>query len=165
MANIMIELQARRDEPRDDLFSALITATPAGQPLDDAEILMYAYLLLLGGMDTTAGLTGNVIQEIDADPVLRQRLIDDPSLIAKGTEEFLRHDGPSYGLYRTVTHDAEFHGQQLHAGERVMLMFPATGYDPKVFVDPDTIDLERTSNRHMGFGLGPHRCLARTTPG
>lgn len=157
--NILTELAARREQPGDDIFSALITAEPGGQPMDDMSIVMMAFLLLLGGMDTTAGLTGNAIEQLDRDPALRRRLIDDPALIARSAEEFLRHDSPSYGLYRTVTRDAEFFGQPLKTGDRAMLMFPATGLDPNAFDDPETIDLDRTGNRHMGFGLGPHRCL------
>ena len=110
-------------------------------------------------MDTTAGLTGNVIVELDRRPELRQQLIDDPALIGAATEEFLRHDSPSFGLYRTVTRDAVFHGEQLRRGDRAILMFPAAGLDPATFEDPDTIDFVRTSNRHMAFGLGAHRCL------
>lgn len=159
MTNVMAELTARRQSPGDDLFSDIIAAAPGGQRLDDSEVVMMAYLLLLGGMDTTAGLTGNVIEVLDRDHQLRQRLIDDPHLIADATEEFLRHDGPSYGLYRTVTHDAEFHGQHLHKGDRVMLMFPAANLDPRRFTNPQSVELERSGNRHMAFGLGPHRCL------
>ena len=55
--------------------------------------------------------------------------------------------------------DAEFHGEQLHEGDRVILMFPAAGLDPAAFERPDEIDFTRTSNRHMAFGLGAHRCL------
>jgi cytochrome P450 len=47
----------------------------------------------------------------------------------------------------------------LRKGDRVMLMFPATGFDPGKFDRPDEIDFNRTANRHMGFGLDSHRCL------
>lgn len=157
--NIMKEMAARRAQPGDDIFSAILAAQPHGAPLTDEQVIGYAYLLLLGGMDTTAGLTGNVIELLDQRPDLRQRLIDDPSLIPQATEEFLRHESPSYGLYRTVTRDVEFHGQPLRKGEKVILMFPAAGLDPAAFDDPEAVDFERTGNRHMAFGLGPHRCL------
>ena len=159
MGSIMTELAARRAAPRDDLFSDIIASRPGGESMDDAGIVMMSFLLLLGGMDTTAGLTGNVIEILDTDHALRQRLADDPALIMSATEEFLRHESPSYGLYRTITRDAEFHGQQLRAGERVMLMFPAAGLDPATFEDVEAVDIDRAGNRHMGFGLGPHRCL------
>lgn len=157
--NIGIEMAARRENLGDDLFSAILAAEPRGVPLTDDQIVGYAYLLLLGGMDTTAGLTGNVIELLDQRHDLRQRLIAEPALLPQATEEFLRHESPSYGLYRTVTRDVVFHGQALRQGEKVLLMFPAAGLDPVAFDNPEVVDFEREGNRHMAFGLGPHRCL------
>ncbi len=157
--NIGEEIERRRAHLTDDMFSDILRAEIDGAPLTDAQVISYAFLLLLGGMDTTAGLTGNVVVELDRRPRLRRQLIEDPSLMAKATEEFLRFDSPSFGLYRTVTRDSEFHGQQLRHGDRVILMFPAAGLDPSTFDHPDEIDFTRTSNRHMAFGLGAHRCL------
>jgi cytochrome P450 len=115
-------------------------------------------LLLLGGMDTTAGFTGNVLAVLDKRPDLQQQIIDDPSSLSRATEELLRRESPAPS-YRTVTRDAVFHGQQLRKGDRVLMMFGAAGLDPAVFNAPDEIHFERTSNRHMAFGVGPHRCL------
>jgi cytochrome P450 len=157
--NITEEIERHRAHLTNDMFSDILRAEVAGAPLTDAQVVSYAFLLLLGGMDTTAGLTGNVIVELDRRHDLRQQLIDDPSLIVKATEEFLRFDSPSFGLYRTVTRDAVFHGERLQRGDRVILMFPAAGLDPDAFEHPDAIDFTRTSNRHMAFGLGVHRCL------
>jgi cytochrome P450 len=157
--NIAEEIEHHRAHLTDDMFSDILRADVEGAPLTDAQITSYAFLLLLGGMDTTAGLTGNVIVRLDRRPDLRRQLLDDPSLITQATEEFLRFDSPSFGLYRTVTRDAEFHGEHLHRGDRVILMFPAAGLDPSAFEHPEEIDFTRTSNRHMAFGLGAHRYL------
>jgi cytochrome P450 len=157
--NIIAELNARRDTPGDDLFSLILASTPGGQSLNEEQVVGFSQLLLLGGMDTTAGLTGNVIEVLNERPDLRDQLIEHPDLLRGATEEFLRYASPSYGLYRTITRDALFHGQQILKGERAMLMFPAAGLDPSAFKDPETIDFKRTRNRHMAFGLGPHRCL------
>ena len=157
--NILTEMAARRENLGSDLFSALLTARVNDQPLDDLQLLGYSYLLLLGGMDTTAGLTGNVIELLDQRADLRRQLIDDPSIMPSAVEELLRFESPSYGLYRRVTRDTVFHGQPLREGDRVILMFPAAGLDPAAFERADEIDFARTGNRHMAFGLGPHRCL------
>jgi cytochrome P450 len=157
---IATELAQRRANPGGaGILSALIDAEIDGAPLNDEELTGIVVLLLLGGMDTTAGLTGNVMLRIDAEPELRRQLIEDPSVLARATEEFLRHDTPTQGLTRIVTRDAEFHGRQLRKGDRVMLMFAAANRDPSAFDHPDDIDLERTANRHMSFALGVHRCL------
>lgn len=90
---------------------------------------------------------------------LRQRLINEPGILPKATEEFLRHDTPTRDLTRLVTSDCEFKGQHLSPGDRILLMYAAANRDPKVFENPDVIDFDRSPNRHLAFGAGPHRCL------
>ena len=60
---------------------------------------------------------------------------------------------------RLVLHDFEYDGVQLTEGDQVLLAHPAAGRDPAVFEHPDTLDLERPSNKHLAFGTGIHRCL------
>lgn len=154
------EMEARRDRSADaDLYSRIVHGTVNGEPLDDVQITMYGLLMMFGGMDTTSGLTGNVLVELCADPELRQRLIDDRSLLPEATEEFLRHDTPTLTLARTATQDFEFHGQQICQGEPVLLAWGAANRDPEVFPDPHTIDIDRANKKHLAFGVGAHRCL------
>jgi cytochrome P450 len=35
----------------------------------------------------------------------------------------------------------------------------AANRDPSQFADPEALDLGRTDNRHLSFGLGPHYCV------
>lgn len=155
------QLNERRENGLgDDLFSAILRGTLDGQPLDDIQITMYGFLMMLGGMDTTSGLTGNVLLQIGQDSELRAQLKNDHELIHKGTDEFLRFCTPTLGLARTVSRDAEFHGQQLSQGDRAILMWAAANRDPKIFDEPDSLDLHRENARkQMAFGVGVHRCL------
>jgi cytochrome P450 len=161
MAEITSEIRTRQQTgaPGEDLLGAIITGEVHGQPMSESEQLRYVLLMLLGGMDTTSGLTGNSLERIAADPALRRKLIERRDLLRSATEEFLRHCTPTQGLGRTVSKDVEFHGQRLRAGDRIMLMWAAANRDPTEFDDPDTIDIERHPNRHMAFGVGLHRCL------
>jgi cytochrome P450 len=157
---ITTEIAKRRSQGYgDDLLSMLMQGQVDGETLDDGQVLGYAFLMLLGGMDTTSGLTGNALVRLEEQPELRARLIREPALLPKATEEFLRHDTPTQGLPRIVAKDCEFKGQKFAAGERVLLMFAAANRDPKVFADPDRIDFDRVANRHLAFGAGPHRCM------
>jgi cytochrome P450 len=152
--------QRRAEGLGDDLFSDILRGTLNGKPLDDIQITMYGFLMMLGGMDTTSGLTGNVLLRLCEDDALRRQLTADPSLIATGTEEFLRLFTPTVGLARTLTRDAEFHGLHMQKGDRAILMWSAANRDPAVFDEPDTLDLHRANARkHMSFGVGIHRCL------
>jgi cytochrome P450 len=152
--------QRRAEGLGDDLFSDILRGTLDGKPLDDVQITMYGFLMMLGGMDTTSGFTGNVLLRLCQDPALRRQLIDDPELIKKGTDELLRLFTPTLGLARTVSRDAEFHGQPMCQGDRAILMWAAANRDPAVFEDPDKLDLSRANaKKQMAFGVGMHRCL------
>jgi cytochrome P450 len=158
-SSIDAEIAKRRKSKGHDLFSGMMHTPVNGELLTDEQLRDFALLVLLGGMDTTAGVTGNTIMELDANPALRRQMIEEIDLIPRAIEEFLRKDGPQGGLYRTVTEDTTFHGQPLKAGDRVLMMYWAANRDPAMFPDPESIDTHRTQNRHMTFGLGPHRCL------
>jgi cytochrome P450 len=156
---IFTEITESRDTGRPGLMTELINAEQDGRKLTDADLVNTVFLLILGGMDTTAGLTGNSLLQIAADDALRQQILDGPKILDRGTEEFLRHGSPTIGLSRRVAKDAVFHGRQMKEGDRVLLMYAAGNRDPRVFDDPETLDLARPNNRHMSFALGVHRCL------
>ncbi|MGV0792807.1 cytochrome P450 [Mycolicibacterium sp. XJ1819] len=159
-SSIIAEVQRRRtDGFGDDLLSVIMQGLVNGEPLRDEQVIGYAFMMLLGGMDTTSGLTGNALVQLDRHPELRARLIREPEILPRATEEFLRHDTPVQGEARVVTTDCEFRGQQLRAGDRVMLMLAAANRDPEAFDDPTRLDFDRSPNRHLAFGVGPHRCL------
>lgn len=144
----------------EDLFGQILRGTIDDVPLDDTQILMYTVLMMLGGMDTTSGLTGNVLYALAEKPELRSSLVAEPEQIKKATDEFLRLYTPTLGLARTVARDTEFHGSQLCAGDRAILMWSAANRDPVMFEDPDRFDLNRrNSQKQMAFGVGMHRCL------
>jgi cytochrome P450 len=115
---------------------------------------------MLGGMDTTSGFTGNVLLRLCKDAELGAKFTADPSLVKKSTDELLRLYTPTLGLARTVSRDADFHGQRLCQGDRAILMWAAANRDPAMFENPDELDLDRPNARkHMAFGVGMHRCL------
>jgi cholest-4-en-3-one 26-monooxygenase len=58
-----------------------------------------------------------------------------------------------------VTRDVELHGETLREGDQLILMYPAANRDPRVFTDPDVLDVQRTPNPHLAFGFGPHFCM------
>jgi cytochrome P450 len=156
---IVSEINESRETGRPGMMTELIRDTQDGRQLSDMDLVNMVFLLILGGMDTTAGLTGNSMLRIAEDDGLRQRILDDPRVLERGTEEFLRHGSPTIGLSRRVAKDTVFHGRQMKEGDRVLLMYAAGNRDPRVFDDPDTLNLDRPNNRHMAFALGVHRCL------
>src|SRR6202044_2827865 len=81
------------------------------------------------------------------------------ALLDSATEEFLRFYTPAPGDGRTISADCEIAGTSFKEGERLWISWAMANRDPKVFPEPDRIDLERKGNRHSSFGLGIHRCI------
>ncbi|MCB0997455.1 MAG: cytochrome P450 [Acidimicrobiales bacterium] len=153
-------IAARRAEPRDDLISAWVHAEVDGKKLTDDEIVHEALLVLDGGAETTRAVIGTTCLTLIRHPEQRQILIDDPSIIGEtGVEEFIRWVSPVLNMRRTVTTDHELHGQQLHAGDELLLMYPSANRDERVFTDPYRFDVRREHNHHVAFGFGTHFCL------
>lgn len=148
-----------REQEGEGLLSGLARATINDRPLPDDEIVLIALLVMQGGVDTTTSLLANTLHWLDEHPEHRQRLIDEPALLDHATEEFLRYFTPVPALARTVTRDVVVGGQQMRAGDRVLMAFAAANRDPEVFDDPDEVRLDRFPNPHTAFGLGIHRCI------
>jgi cytochrome P450 len=165
--DVMAEMAAIRESPRPGLMHALLTAEIDGGKPDDLELLGVLALLIGGGFDTTTALTAHALEWLSDNPGERERLSRErATLLNPATEEFLRFFTPAAGDARTITEDCEIAGTRFKEGERVWLSWAMANRDPAIFADPDRVDLERKGNRHLGFGLGIHRCigsnLART---
>ena len=71
----------------------------------------------------------------------------------------LRWTSPVKNMCRTLTADTDFHGTELKAGEKIMLMFESANFDEAVFGDPENFRIDRNPNSHLAFGFGTHFCL------
>jgi cholest-4-en-3-one 26-monooxygenase len=153
-------IEARRDDPRDDLVSAWVHGTIDGEALDIPEIIQEGLLLLDGGAETTRSVIGQTVWNLTRFPDQRQILVADPAIIGTtAVEEFIRYATPILNMRRTVTVDHELHGQQLRAGDSVLLMYGAANRDDREFTEPDRFDVTRQPNHHAAFGFGTHFCL------
>lgn len=145
------------DRP-DDLITLLIETEVEGEPLDRRHLLGTCFLLLLAGIDTTWSAIGSSLWHLATHPADQARLRAEPELIDSAIEEFLRFYSP-VTMAREVTRDVEAVGCPMHAGDKVLMSFPAANRDPAHFDDPDTFMIDRQHNRHVAFGKGIHRCL------
>jgi cytochrome P450 len=151
-------LEQRKRQRGDDLISVLLDAEIDGEKLTDEELLDEAYALFLGGLDTIAASIGLHFLFLATHPAHRDRLVAHPELIPSAVEELLRYESLIL-TGRTVTQDLEFHGVQMRKGDRVLLNSVSAGRDEDQFPAPDEVLLDRPSNRHLAFGVGPHRCV------
>jgi cytochrome P450 len=152
-------LGERRAHPEDDLMTALVQAEVDGEHLSEEELLGFCFLLLVAGHETTTNLLSNGAVLLAQHPESREQLRDDPDLLAPAVEELLRYDSPVQGIGRTLTRPVELHGQQLQAGQSVLLLFGSANRDYRAFPDPEAFDIGRRPERHLGLGRGIHFCL------
>lgn len=152
-------------EPGEDLISGLIRASDHGEQLTESEVAAMAFILLFAGFETTVNLIGNGLYALLCNPEQRGRLqrslaAGETELLATGVEELLRYDGPvELATWRYATVPVTLGGQRIDAGEPVLVVLAAADRDPERFAEPDTLDLSRTDNQHLGYGHGIHYCL------
>ena len=152
----------RRANPRDDLISIWTQAERYGEdrPWTDGEILEECLLVLDGGAETTRTVIGAIVRELALQPDQRQLLLDDPGMLGRtAVEEFIRWVSPILNMRRTVTEDHELHGQQLRAGDELLLMYASANRDDREFENPDVFDVTRPIGLQLAFGIGTHFCL------
>jgi cytochrome P450 len=159
MEEVLQYTAARRADKQEDLTSFLIQFEFDGQRLDDVQLLNILWNLIAGGVDTTTSQTALTLRHLGAHPDLRQQLIDHPELYRTATDEFLRYFTVNRSLSRTVTKDVELKGQQLRKNDKLIISWLSANHDEREFERPDEVILDRTPNRHLAFGLGPHRCI------
>ncbi|ELP46119.1 hypothetical protein D522_12806 [Mycobacterium avium subsp. paratuberculosis S5] len=159
MQEVLDYAATRRAKPEEDLTSFLIRFEFDGHRLTDEQLLNILWNLIGGGVDTTTSQTALTLLHLGTHPDLRQQLIDHPELYRTATDEFLRYFSVNQTLSRTVTHDVVLAGQRLRKNDRVVISWLSANHDENEFHRPDEIILDRAPNRHVAFGLGPHRCI------
>jgi cytochrome P450 len=151
-------LTRRRDDPRDDLLTFLLSAEVEGEALTDAERLGIAQLLLIAGIDTTANTLAHTLLHLAEHPEQRDRLVGNAVPMHSVVEEFLRIFSP-VSLVRGARRDTEVAGCPIPEGSPVFLSIPSANRDEQVFDAADEVVLDRPNNAHIAFGAGVHRCL------
>jgi len=150
---------ARRENPTDDLASAIANAVVDGQPLSDIDTASYYVIVATAGHDTTSATIAGGLEALLSHPDQLQRLKDDPSLLPLATDEMIRWVTPVKEFMRTASADTEIRGVPIAKGESVLLSYPSANRDEEVFEDPFRFDVGRDPNKHLAFGFGVHYCL------
>ncbi len=155
-------IDRRRAEPTDDMITKLLAASYEGErPLTQEELEDTLFLFYMAGLDTVASALGLIVQTFAANPGKRREfieLMDDPERVGPAVEELIRYHAIVL-LPRRVTQDVTFHGTEFAHGSQVLCPTMAANRDASEFAEPNELVFDRTPNRHLGFGLGPHRCI------
>lgn len=152
-------IRERASDPKDDLLSALATASDPAERLDGRDIIVTSILLLVAGHETTVNLIANSTLALLRNPEALERLRTDPGVEATFVEEMLRYDPPVQFRTRTTLADIEIAGVTIPKGASVMLVLAAGSRDPRRFENADQLVPDRQDNQHLGFGGAMHYCV------
>ncbi|MGH3858821.1 cytochrome P450 [Actinokineospora sp.] len=117
-----------------------------------------ARVMFQGGYSTMVAAVGNAVHTLLQEPIALERMRDS-AMLGTGVDELVRFDGPVQGTSRIATVPAEISGVTVNAGETVLILFAAANHDPAQFPEPERLLLDRSPNRHLGYGWGTHSCI------
>jgi cytochrome P450 len=151
----------RRANPRDDLMSVIANARVDGEYLPRATVNGSYLQVAAAGHDTTSGVTSGTALALATHRSQWDKLSADQSLIPKMVDEAVRWTSPVKHFMRSASQDTQLHGVTIKKGERLMLNYPSGNRDEEHFTDAGNFDIERSPNKHLGFGFGGHMCIGQ----
>jgi cytochrome P450 len=150
---------SRREQPTEDLASAIANARIDGEPLSDIDTVSYYLIVATAGHDTTSATISGGLHALIENPDQLECLRSDLALMPLATEEMIRWVTPVKEFMRTAADDTTVRGVPIAAGESVLLSYVSANRDEDVFDDPFRFDVGRDPNKHLSFGYGVHFCL------
>jgi cytochrome P450 len=153
---------AKEREPGDDLISRQLRGHGGHGALDRKTVASQAFLLLISGHESTAGMIELGVLALLLRPGQLAAIQADPAKTALAVDELLRYITPiEHITCRVAARDVYVRGELIRAGDGVILCGPAANRDGSMFPDPDRLDIERSSRHHLAFGHGPHQCIGQ----
>jgi cytochrome P450 len=154
-----LERRETSGEPGHDLIGGFMAAEVDGQRLTHEDVIDITFLLVLAGLDTVTASLSCIVDWLARHPSERDRLVADPSLLPGAIEELMRVQAPVVAGSRHATADFEVGGVEIKSGDEIRVVWAAANMDPVAFPEPETVDFDRATNRHIAFASGFHRCL------
>lgn len=162
------EIEARRNDPAEDLLSDLCTIEYEGEALTNDEIKSFCAFLLSAGIETTDRALVNLCRELIVHHDQWELLKTHRSLVAPAVAEILRLRAPVQASIRQAVVDVELAGVTIPAGDKVMVLLGSANHDDSVFEAPEVFDVNRFADNakaqftpagiNRGFGGGAHTC-------
>ncbi|MFI5792178.1 cytochrome P450 [Streptomyces sp. NPDC051677] len=150
----------RKQCPAHDIVSTLVAAENEGN-LSSDEFGFFVLMLAVAGNETTRNATTHGMHAFLTHP--EQWELYKAQRPGTAAEEIVRWATPVVAFQRTATQDTELGGKRIRKGDRVGIFYASANRDPEVFENPDSFDVTRDPNPHLGFGGGgPHFCLGKS---
>tara|TARA_B100000530_G_scaffold7448_1_gene6186 strand:- start:358 stop:1596 length:1239 start_codon:yes stop_codon:yes gene_type:complete len=153
-------IEERRQNPTDDLMSVVANTKIEGGELPPELLDGFFLLMVIAGNETTRNTLTGGLMALTENPEERDKLLKDPSLISNATDEMLRWVTSVIYFRRTATKDTNIRGQDIKAGDKVVMWYGSANRDEDVFTDGDLFKVDRVNaKKHLAFGAGEHLCL------
>jgi hypothetical protein len=151
----------RRSRPREDVASAIANAKVDGEPISAFDAVSYYLIISTAGHDTTSSSTAGAMWALAERPAELAKVRANLGLISGLVDESIRWTTPVRHFMRSAAADTTVRGAAIAKGEWLMLCYPSGNRDEEVFEDPLEFRADRSPNRHLAFGYGPHMCLGQ----
>lgn len=149
----------RRNTPRADIISDLVTASMGDTPATDADIARVVAGLVSAGTGTTSLAAARAIRSLLRHPDQLALVRADRDFLSVAVDELLRFDSGVLGFPRYALQDFDLRGKSIQKGQPLLLSLMGANRDPRVFAEPDRLDLRRDASAALSFGHGPHYCI------
>ncbi|MFI9407648.1 cytochrome P450 [Nocardia sp. NPDC052316] len=144
-------------DPRPGLLSE-VTRTKVCTDLPESYIRNTMRIVFQSGYSSIVAGAGNMMLALLEHPGSIERMRD-PKIMSTGFEELMRYDSAVQGTSRAATKTTLIRDTVVAAGDIVLMLFGSANRDPAEFPNPDTLLLDRSPNKHLSFGRGPHSCI------
>lgn len=153
-------IEERRKSPTDDLMSVVANTKIEGGELPPELLDGFFLLMVIAGNETTRNTLTGGLMALSDNPEEREKLLKDPSLISNATDEMLRWVTSVIYFRRTATKDTNIRGQDIKAGDKVVMWYGSANRDEDIFEDGHLFRVDReNAKKHLAFGAGEHLCL------
>jgi cytochrome P450 len=152
------KIAERKNSPREDFLTHLVRAEADGG-LSHGELVGMCFITLMAGFDTTANTMTLGLRSLLKYPDQIKFMLYNPDSIGNSVMEIMRHAVMTAAQPRRVTEDFDWHGEKIRAGDFIYLMVASANRDPRVFPEPEKLDLARRTDQSLVFGRGAHHCI------
>ena len=153
------EIEDRRKNPGSDFITALVTAADGNDTLTVDEMIGALILIIVAGHDTTSNSMTLGVRALDRHPAAWAEMRAHPERSVDSAVELMRYSAMSAGQPRLAAQDFEWRGRKIRKHDIVMLFIAGGNRDPKVFPNPEKLDLTRANDQSQTFAPGLHHCI------
>lgn len=154
-----VEIEKRRLVPNDDFLSMMVAAQEGKHKLSDEELFGLCYLTIIAGHDSTLNSMALGVAALIENHEGREYMLANPDRILNSVMEISRFIAMATEFHRFAAEDFEWDGKQIRKGDEIYLMVAAANRDPRVFDNPEVLDLSRPTEQVAVFGAGIHQCI------